>query len=226
MLHMVLAIALMGQLDVPKEMKLGDPMVVTLKTTIPEGAIIDGGWETPEGMGTDKTVPGKLFFWVKGPGTYKITYKAFWLNIKEVKFKDGEGKEVILQSYLGHGLINETAEVKVTSENPPPTPQPGGKWRLMFFYDRDQFDNYPKSQREILNSLVYREHLKSLGHNVLEIIDVKALEAGVPATLQPWVDSIKGKTLPCVAFAHITDKSTIQVYPLPLTTEAMDDLLK
>lgn len=213
-----------GQIEVPTEVELGMPIVAKLNAAIPEGAVLDGGWKFGEGISYIQVDTNTVHIWVGKPGTYKLEFRGFWLNLKEVTFKDGDGNTITIQSYLGHGSINEEAEFKVTGDSTP-DPQPGGKWQIMMFYDADQLDNYPPDQRALLTSLKYRNQLKQDGHTVLEILESSDLNSGVPDKYRAYINAILGDPLPRVAIAP-KDGGKVLDFGLPQNYEALTKLLK
>lgn len=218
-----------GQIDVPKEIPLGDPIVAKVNATIPEGAILDGGWKVGNGVKFVQVDKNTLHLWVAKTGTYKVTFSGFWLNIKEVKFKDGDGNEVIIQSYLGHGFVNEEAEFKVTGTDPPGPdpdpnpPNPAGPWQIMMFYEGDLLDNYSGGQRALLTSLKYKEDLEKNGNVFLEVLESAAINSG-SAKYKSFLNAAKGKQLPLLAIAP-KNGGDVLTYPLPENYDKLVELL-
>ena len=214
-----------GQITVPAETAPYLPVVATVAAQMPEGAQFDGGWKL---QGAHFLPDGKnrIHIWAK-PGEYKLEFSGLWLHLKDVTFKDGDGNEITITSYLGHGIINESATFKVTGEPPPPPPPPlSDHYQIVLFVEAgEQLDKYTRDQRDIINSLTFRDELKDLGHRFLQVIDDDEINAGVPAKWKPWADAVKGHPLPAVALAPI-DGGPVVVYPLPATTMDMLVLLE
>lgn len=225
-----------GQITLPEKVEVGEKIVATVQATIPAGATFDGGWSISCDAGSCQAAweplktPNSIGVWTKIPGTYNVKYSGFWINLKEVKFKDGDGNEVVIQSYLGHGMINEQATVVVTGgnqpdpPNPPEPPTPGGPFRIVMFYDGNQLDNMPADQRALLTSLKYRKALEAQGHVFLESLEKTAIERGVSDAFQKYIASVEGDPLPRVAIAPI-DGGYIADFPLPQNFEALQELL-
>lgn len=214
-----------GQITVPAEIERDVPIVATVAAPMPDGATFDGGWKSDEGVSIlpsgDK---GTVHIWAK-PGTHTLRFSGFWLHLKEITFTDGAGEEITITSYLGHGFIDETAEFKVKGGDDGPDPIPGGPFQLMFFYDADQLDDYPPSQRQLLTSLVVRKNLEESGHNVVEILEKSAVDAAVVAKYPVWINAVKGDPLPRVAIAP-KDGGPVADFQLPSSYEALEALLK
>ena len=227
-----------GQIAVPQKVEVGDQIVASVTASMPDGATFDGGWSISciDGTActaryTDLRAENEIGIWAK-PGKYELKFSGFWLLLKEVKFKDGEGNDVIIQSYIGHGFINESTAFEVTGgadpipPNPPLPPTPGGPWKLVLFYDGDDLDNLPQGQQALLKSLKVRNDLKTLGHEVLEIVEANALaqSGSIPARIAPYVTAVKDDPLPRVAIAP-KDGGTVLDFQLPNSYEALVALL-
>ena len=214
-----------GQIEIPSEVPLGNPIVATIRTNMPDGAMLDGGWNVGQGIKFIVVDKDTIHIWVKTVGTYSLGFSGFWIHLKETTFKDGDGNVITIQSYLGHGTINESVEFKVVNGNGPDPPLPPGKRQIMMFYDGDQLDNYPTSQRQILTSLTLRQKLREQGHVLLEILERSAIDqSGLDEQKQIWVNAAKGQTLPIVAFAP-KDGGKIVVHPLPTHEDSFLELL-
>ncbi len=170
-LSLVAALVAFGAIDVPKETEVCHPIVATVDSPIPEGATFNGGWEASEGVYLRPVGEGAVHIWAK-PGSHSVAFTGFWLHLKEISFKDGDGNTITIQSYLGHGTINEKAEFTVLggTEPNPPGPQPGAK-QLVFFVQADEMETLPEGQSAILNSLTVRKELASMGHVFSQVID-------------------------------------------------------
>lgn len=162
-----------GQIEVPDTVEVGRKLVATVKAKVPEGAQFDGGWSISCTSGTAcqaEWVPladkNSIGIWAPA-GEYQITYSGFWLLLKEVTFKDGDGNDVTITSYLGHGVINESAGVTVGTPGPPPPPPipPGEKYALIV----EDVKNRPQGTGDLWQKLraVY-------GINKLLIVDKEA----------------------------------------------------
>lgn len=117
----------MAQINVPAEIDQYKMVPAQLTVTIPEGAAtVDGGWTiVPDrsGVAVDMFDMGREIRFVAPPGKYKIMYDA---NLtKEVRFKDGDGNEIVLNNYLGRIKGEAFCVIKgETPPNPPPPPVP------------------------------------------------------------------------------------------------------
>lgn len=220
----------LGQITVPAESKEHTPIPVTLKAMVPDGAQIKSGaglvW--PDGVNKLEVGPGQ---WVvcAPPGEYTITYKVSWLHIQPVTFIDGSGKEITIQSYLGSGDIDEKATFKVLGGEPPVPPPPpphppGGPYQVVLFYSPDQLDNLTADQREILNSMAYREKLKAAGHTLLGVLPDNAAPSP-QSKFRAFYNAVQGDSMPRLAVAS-KDGGKIVDMPLPATAEELDTLLK
>lgn len=150
-----------------------------------------------------KTETGRSWVWTGPPDTY-----AVWVTF----FDPDTG----IQEDVGSCVVGNPP-------NPPdpPNPGPGGPYQIMMFYDGDQLDNYPKDQRFILTSLKYRKDLEAKGHVLLEVLEKAAISKGG----SPFLDAVKGKTLPRIAFAPKDGGTNVLDYPLPANYEELLKLL-
>ena len=116
-LVLVLAMACQAGITVPADAVVGEKVVATVDATVPPGAVFDGGWSISCDNAACKSgfaelkEPNSIGVWASNAGTYTIEYSGFWLLTKEVSFTDGEGNEITITSYLGHGFITERAVV-------------------------------------------------------------------------------------------------------------------
>ncbi len=213
---LVLATAALAQITVPAETPPYTPIVASVITTVPTGATIDGGWTVSDGV---HTLPcgNDLHVWAS-PGVHSIEYKGFWLLLKDVTFVDGNGQEITITSYLGHGFVNEEAEFTVTGgvdpEPDPPLPPQDKKYQIVIFLVADEIEKLPDPQRELATSLKVREDLRDLGHEVVQVIDDDEIKEGVPVRWKPWIKAVLGRQLPQVALAPING-GPIKSYDLP-----------
>jgi hypothetical protein len=219
-----------GQISVPPTSEPYRLIPAKLTTPIPAGAYLaDGGWEVVGA--TIKQVPdiqanGPELIWTGTPGAYTVLFDGVLLT--DVTVPGLDGKPVTIKSYLGK--IKDRAVCTITGTpgpDPIDPPLPGGKYRIVFFYNRDQLDNLPQGQRDILNSLTFRKWLAAEGHNFLEVLDPASFTAGsVPAQWQPWLNTVANDPLPRIALAPLTDAGPIADFALPADPEACKALLK
>jgi hypothetical protein len=234
----LLAPLLYGQITVtPTDSEVGQKIVATVQSNIPDGATFSGGWSFAcdsgaclveyEPLKDDNTIG----IWARKSGDYKIKFSGFWIALEEVTFTDGSGKEITITAYKGHGFISEEAEFKVTGgaapepPDPPEPPQPGGPFKIVMFYDASQLDNLPAGQRSLLTSLKLRQQLKEQGHDLLEILESSAVNDGVSVKYKAFIDTVKGDPLPRIAFCPIEGGFVLD-FPLPTSYEDLLRLLK
>lgn len=215
----LLAGVALAQINIPREIESSPPrpIVATISNPIPQGATFDGGWSGDAGLGLIKVDGATVHVWAT-PGKHTIKFSGFWLLLKEVRFKDGDGNEVVIQSYLGHGFIDESADFTVLGGNgpdPPPGPDPVGPYQIMFFSDHVQFPSYPRGQQQLLNSLSIREDLEAKGHVFLEVLDRETVNLGVPEKYRPFAKAVAGDPYPRVAFAPKAGGTTVLDFDLP-----------
>lgn len=109
---------------------------------------------------------------------------------------------------------------------PPPPPPPAGKYQIVMVIDADRLDNYPPSQRAVINSLALRNELEADGHYFYEVVDARAIESGsVPEKMRPFLNAVRGDELPRLVLAPI-DGGAITDYPLPLNADDLKALLE
>lgn len=215
-----------GQIDVPPSTEPYRVLTASVKASVPEGATFSGGWTASEGVSFlqhDATT----IHWTATPGEHSLSYSGLWLHVIPVTFTDGTGKEITIQSYLGHGSVNESATFTVVggAEPEPPKPDPpnpAGPKRLVFFLAADDLDSMPYAQKYIVTSLVARKSLAARGHTFLLIDDDQMQNP--PTEYAPWVEAVKGDPLPRVAIAD-ADGGPITDYPMPVDYKHLLELL-
>jgi hypothetical protein len=210
----------------PDKADVGTKVVAVVSADVPEGAIFDGGWSITcpgqqcKAQMAKLDAPRTVGIW--GPaGDYQIKYSGFWLLLKEITFKDGDGNEITIQSYLGHGVIDERATFVLEGENgpdppDPPDPQPNGQWRIVLFYDAATLDDMSRDQQAIMRGEQIKTTLKQLGHELVQ--RVEGHPSSYPPALRDFVEAVRGKSLPRVALQS-PDGGTVFHYPLPETWE-------
>lgn len=178
LLTLLLSAAAYAQIEVAPESPVYTPIPVSVVSTVPDGAKVDGpGWVWPEGVNKIEIGPNK-FIVCAPPGEYTIEYHLEWLHIVPVTFIDGSGKEITIQSYLGSGKTNYTAKFKVVGGTPPvpppPPPVPGDKWGLLLRETNNSQDpalgnlliklreKFPKGKLVIHDPTTVPESLRSL----------------------------------------------------------------
>lgn len=215
----------------PEKATVGTKVVATVSAQIPEGATFDGGWEITCNVGTCKAEMAKLAatrsVGIWGPaGTYQIKYSGFWLLLKEITFKDGDGNIVTIQSYLGHGIVDERTTFVLEVENgpdPTPDPSPVGPWRIVLFYDQATLDDMTRDQQAIMRGEQIKTLLKQQGHDLVQ--RVEGHPTSYPAAIREFVEAVKGKSLPRVALQSFDGGAVID-YPLPTTAQGFLSSLK
>jgi len=192
-----------GQIEVPAESEANTPIVATITTAVPTGATFDGQWESSAAF-----LPAgdnSIHLWA-APGTHSLSYSGFWVQVEPITFKDGDGNTITVQSYLGSGRVNETAEFSVAGgaepDNPqPPGPVPTGPKHLVFFVLAEELDTMPPTQKYLVNSLTVRKDLTARGHTLLLVMDDDQLRMTSPGKWAPWINAVAGDQLPRVGIA-------------------------
>lgn len=209
----------LGQITVtPSKANVGQKVVATVSATVPDGATFDGGWSVTCDSGTCRVevepLEKKNSIGLWGPaGNYQLIYSGFWLLLKEVKFKDFDGNEVVIQSYLGHGFINEKVAFTLEGENGPDPPV--GPWNVVMFYRSATLDDATQEQQAMLRGEKIKEQLQSKGHVLME--RVQGIPSSYPVRLKPFVEAVKDDTqFPRVAIQH-TDGGAILDFQMPGT---------
>jgi hypothetical protein len=149
-----------GQITVPTETAPYLPIVASVAAQMPDGATFDGGW-TLEGAHFLPDGKNRIHIWAK-PGEYKLEFSGLWLHLKDVTFTDGAGQEITITSYLGHGIVNESATFKVTGAPPGPDPPDeespiaADGLRVMIVRESNPQSPYPAEQQVLINSTVWK----------------------------------------------------------------------
>ena len=227
LLAFVLSSAAWGQIDVAPSMEPYRVFPVTIATPVPDGATFDGGWKVDEGVSYLEHDASTIHL-TATPGTHTIGYSGFWVHVVPVTFKDGDGNEITIQSYLGSGIVNESAVFTVVGGADPVLPQPPGPAtgpkHLVFFVEADNLDQMPPAQRYLVNSLQARQNLLAKGHRLILVMDDDQLESPTTGKWKPWIDSVRGDKLPRVGIAPAEGGDVLD-YPLPVDWKHLMELL-
>jgi hypothetical protein len=220
----LLAGAAWGQIEMPDEVQLGEPIVCTVKLEgVPEGA----EWKqavVPDITGDCRVEPGpapNVFHLWGLPGEYTVEVFGMW------GVRDSEKPT----SWSDFGFVKDKRQFrivgKVVPPDPPlpPTPDPSGPYQIMYFVTADQRDNLPKEQRALFTSLVERQWLRDQGHVLLEVLDPTRIDPGsVPGHYRAWFQAVQGKTLPAVGIAP-KEGGDVVIHPLPSDSSKFRELL-
>ena len=113
--------------------------------------------------------------------------------------------------------------VVISGDAPDPDPDPGpdpdppdpvGPWNIVLFYDSTTLDNLTSHQQAILRGEWAVNQLQDRGHTLLRRI--QGHPTTYPTSLAPFVQAVKGKSLPRVAL-QAPGGGTVYHYPLPDT---------
>jgi len=132
-------------------------------------------------------------------------------------FPPGDGQPLVQRVVLGGAAPDPTPP----EPDPPP---PGGKKQVVLWVTEQQLDNLPQGQRDILNSLVFRQWLTSGGHVLLEVADPANFSGSSPGRWGPWLASVAGQSLPAISLAPVGG-GPVKTYPLPASVEAAKTLI-
>lgn len=214
---LILAILLCGQIEAPAEADAYKLITAKLTAKIPEGTYIEeGSWnisgETAKQVADFRAIATELI-WTGTPGVYTISFDGVLL--KDVTFKDGDGNQITIKSYLGRLKGSAKCVIKGDSGPDPPVP-PVGKYRIMLYYNAKQFASLPQSQKNILNSTAFRDYLTEQGHVLVEQLDPTQFTGSVPDKYKSWVEAVKDDPLPRIAFAPKDTEGYVIDYALPL----------
>jgi hypothetical protein len=204
----------------PPKAAVGTKVTAVVEADVPEGAQFDGGWEIDcdgdcRAQLAELAEPNSIGIW--GPaGEYDITYSGFWLLLKDVTFKDGDGNEITIQSYLGHGFIDEQAKFVLEGKQDP-DPPPDGKWKIVLFYDASTLDDMTRDQQAIMRGESVKADLKKRGHELVQRIEGHPTR--YPSALREFVQAVRGRSLPQVA-VQSKDGGAVYAFPLPETYAA------
>ena len=196
-----------SQITVPDRVDVHKPLVATLQLgeQIPEGAKVRGSWDVPGAAWLP--CGDSIHIWA-APGKVQITASGVWVLTRDVTI--GEETFPVLVDF---GQYNYNAEVLVGEDPnppPPPPPPPGGPYEIAMFYQADQLDNYPQSQRNLLTSLSLREKLWADNHKVAEIFEWSSTST----TTGPYADffaAVRDKTAPRLAIRPVSGGPVIDI---------------
>lgn len=167
----------------------------------------------------ERTLEGDTYYvWAK-QGKHTITASGMWV-LTDTGTLGGKLLDFGLYSFTKDFVVGEGDD---PVPPPPPPPPPGGPYQVVLFYSPDQLDNLTADQREILNSMVYREKLKAVGHNLLGVLADNAAPSP-QSKFRAFYNAVAGDPMPRVALAS-KDGGKVVDFPLPATVEALDALL-
>lgn len=216
LLTLLLSAAAYAQIEVAPETPVYTPIPVSVISTVPDGAKVDGpGWVWPEGVNKIEIGPNK-FIVCAPPGEYTIEYHLEWLHIVPVTFIDGSGKEITIQSYLGSGKTNYTAKFKVVGGTPPvpppPPPPPPGERRAVILMESEQ--------RTPAEALLYQQLALELKPPKLQILDDDQPSAQKFLPLLPTsMSTVRPVMLVMVG------ETAFRAVPLPSSVAAVKELM-
>lgn len=216
----------LAQLDVKSSYTLGEPIIV--KMVVPEKpaeAVLRKDKFKIPGATAVKVDDTTWHVWAV-PGKYTIEAMGEWRLYQTIISKDDKEYKVIADE----DDYEFTASFEVTGGDgpvppppPPPPPPPGGPYQVVLFYSPDQLDNLTADQREILNSMVYREKLKAAGHSLLGVLADNAAPSP-QSKFRAFYDAVSGDPMPRVAVSS-KDGSKVVDFPLPATAKELDAML-
>lgn len=216
LLTLLLSAAAYAQIEVAPETPVYTPIPISVTSTVPDGAKVDGpGWVWPEGVNKIEVGPNK-FIVCAPPGEYTIEYHLEWLHIVPVTFIDGSGKEITIQSYLGSGKTNYTAKFKVlggTPPVPPPDPVPPGNRTAVILMESEQ--------RTPAEALLYQQLALELKPPKLQILDDDQPSA---QKYLPLLPSSMSTVRPVMLV--MVGETVARVVPLPSTVAAVKEMIE
>lgn len=219
--------ALYGQnIEAPKESDAYKLISAALTAPLnPKYEIADGGWEVvgqtvAQVPDVAQISPSKIVF-TGPPGLYTVIFDGSL--VEQFTFKDGDGQMITLPVYRGRLKGRTNVTIRAGGPVPPNPPLPAGKYRIAMFVSTDTMYNLPPGQRDVLNSMLFRDYLSANGHVLEEIADPIDL-VGV-AKWQPWLAAINGKVLPQMVFAIKDEWTNVISKPLPNSIEEAKALL-
>ena len=213
-----IAVAAFGQITItPEKPAPYDVIVASVNPgqQIPEGAKVRGSWD----CSTLKWTPcGANVHMSAAPGKHVIRAFGVWVLTKDVTI--GDQTVPVLVDF---GQYSFQTEVLIGSDPGPFPPPPTGKFQIVMFYQADQLDNYPQSQRSLLTSRTLREKLVAQGHVILEILEEAAIGTS-GGHLADFIKSVAGDPLPRLALRPVSG-GAVTDYPLPVDEAGLMKLL-
>jgi len=216
-----------GQITVPAETAPYLPIVASVTVEqVPPDAKFDGTWRL-EGAHFLPDGKNRIHIWAK-PGEYKLEFSGLWLHLKDVTFTDGDGNQITITSYLGHGFVDESATFKVTGAPPPPDPDPPDEespiaadgLRVLIVRESNPNPPYPPEQQVLINSTVWKA---SAGQGNWMVLDPDTVFRGESI----WKDAMESTAKfgePRVIVSHRPYGG--YVGPLPTNLKDLTDLIE
>ena len=188
-----------GQIVAPKEAEEHHPIPISVEADVPtDGKILrDGpGWIFPPGLNVYEVSPTEYVVCGK-PGEYLVQYKIRWIQLQEVKFTDGDGKEITIWSYIGSGNYATESLIKITKEGgddpiPDPTPALIDRPGLSVLIVRESSQPMPKAHQAILTGTAW-QRVAGAGNWLVIDPDTKFLR---PSPWKEALDKTADKGLP------------------------------
>lgn len=223
-----IAVVAYGQVTItPPKPGLHEPVIATLTTgnQVPDGAKVRGSWDCGAAKFVEPTCVGpvavnQIYIWAP-KGTYTVRAFGIWVLTKDVTIGD---QVVPVLIDFGQYDYREQLVVGGGGPDPKPDPQPGGKYRVVMFYDAAQLDNYPQAQRSLLTSLQIRQQLVSKGHELLEVLEAASIDSA-SESFAPFLAAVKGDPLPRIAMVPLEGGKVLD-FALPGNVDLLWALLE
>jgi len=199
-----------GQIEGPSVIEPYKLTTATVKSNIPPGAVLSGGWQV--GPGLDFAPTGEnAIIWTGNPGKHVQSFAGYWVLVgPEITVKDINGVEQKFKPYLGSGYVNESREVEVKGSDPP-MPPPGTSWGLIL---EETGDSSPAWARLRVN---LRKTYQSSDKHLL-ILD----QSNLPLSLEKLAQTVRAANLPLPVLALVgEDGEVVKVMECPKTVEGV-----
>lgn len=211
-----------GDIEVKPQYEANEPIVATVSITeVPEGAKLRGGIQI-DGASYIPAGDNVYHVWA-APGKYRIVAQGVWVLTQDVDVGGTKVPVLIDFGQYTYAKSFQVGEGKPDPPNPPDPPTPGGPYQVVLFYSPDQLDNLTADQREILNSLVYREKLKAAGHSLLGVLPDNAAPSP-QSKFRAFYNAVSGDPMPRLAVASEAGGKVVDM-PLPATFAELEALL-
>ena len=203
-----------GQIEIPAETAAHEPIVARLTNPIPEGAQIQGGWQTPGIKTLPAPEPWSLHVWA-APGSHTLSFRGVWIKTTPITLPDG----TVVQVLQGFGFLDETARFTVKGGGPdpgpnPPPPPPPSRLGVVIIEDAEARTSLPYGQVQSMTLPDIRELA-----SVFRLVD----KDNPGASLAPWI--ALAKSYPWLVLHDVDTGRVVWQGSVPLTAAAMRTLL-
>lgn len=200
-----------AEIVVDETYKPHEPITASLEATYPDGARVDGGWESSTAKIRTAGALDQAHVWAP-PGKHSLRFLGVWLQTREVTI-DGETVQ-ILQDF---GFLREQATFEVTEydgPDPPPPPPPDERRGIII---------EETSERTPEQASLWSRLTRATTIHELLIVDQDSSAESLEIYQQAAREYLRksGAALPVLVVVSSDDGSVVDVMECPETVDAI-----